>query len=151
MLHYVYNLSVPLHWLFTQLLPTAGRQGLKKARFKPNKTNLGLFKISFLFILAHRAKMNRKLILKSILFVLFSANLTQLEVNSDPAVVWRHQGLTSSRTTASTRATSPGSRSPGDTRSRSRCWPLAVTYWSLGTWVSDDDIEVTCNYLSQSY
>ena len=35
------------------------------ARFVPNGENLGLFKISFLFILARGAKMKRKLILKS--------------------------------------------------------------------------------------
>ena len=37
----------------------------KWVRLVQNGTNLGLFKISFLFILAHRAKMNRKLILKT--------------------------------------------------------------------------------------
>ena len=66
-------------------------------------TNPGLFKISFLFILAriyqnqkvpkpHKlcilkrpqsAKMNRKLILQSPRFVPFGANLSQLEANAD--------------------------------------------------------------------
>ena len=46
-------------------------------------TNLGLFKISFLFILAHCAKMNRKLILKSPRFVPFGANLAALESKHD--------------------------------------------------------------------
>ena len=41
------------------------RFGLKSGNISPNGTNLGLFKISFLFILAQRAKMNRKLILKA--------------------------------------------------------------------------------------
>ena len=53
----------------------------KRARLAPIGTNLGFFlKISFLFILARRAKMNRKLILKSPRFVPFDANLGQLVV-----------------------------------------------------------------------
>ena len=53
------------------------------ARLAPNGTNLGLFKISFLFILARCAKMNRKLILKSPRFVPFGTNLTLFETKSD--------------------------------------------------------------------
>ena len=52
-------------------------------RLAPNGTNLGLFKISFQFILALRAKMNCKLILKSPRLVPFSANLTRSCANSD--------------------------------------------------------------------
>ena len=48
---------------------------------------MGLFKISFLFILAPRAKMNRKLILKSPGFVPFGDNLTQFEDKSVIPVV----------------------------------------------------------------
>ena len=50
----------------------------KRARLAPTGTNVGLFKISFLFILALRAKINRKLILKSPPFVLFSAILAPI-------------------------------------------------------------------------
>ena len=46
-------------------------------------TNLGLIKVNFLFILAQRAKMNRKLILKSPRFVPFGANLTTFRVKPD--------------------------------------------------------------------
>jgi len=57
-------------------------------RLEPNWTILGLFKISFLFILAHRAcahraKKNRKLILKGLGFVPFGANLSELRAESD--------------------------------------------------------------------
>ena len=52
-------------------------------RVAPNGTSLGLFKIGFLFILAHRAKMNRKLILKSPIIVPFGVKQAQLEVISD--------------------------------------------------------------------
>ena len=52
-------------------------------RLTPNGTNLGLFKISFLFILARRAKMNRKMILKRPTFVPYSAILTKFKFKSD--------------------------------------------------------------------
>ena len=55
------------------------RFDLKFSQMAPNGSNLGLFKISFLFILARRAKMKRKLILKSPRFVPFNTNLAQLE------------------------------------------------------------------------
>ena len=42
-----------------------------------------LFKISFLFILARRAKMNRKLILKSPRFVPFVGNMAHFETKYD--------------------------------------------------------------------
>ena len=44
---------------------------------------LNLFKISFLFILARCAKMNRKLILKSPRFVRFGTKLARLEDKSE--------------------------------------------------------------------
>ena len=53
------------------------------ASLSPNVTNQGLFKIIFLFVLAHRAKMNRKLILKSSRFVPNSAKLAKLKATSD--------------------------------------------------------------------
>ena len=52
-------------------------------RFRTNGTNLGLFKISFQYILAPRAKMYWKLILKSPRFVPFGVNLIQFRGNSD--------------------------------------------------------------------
>ena len=66
-------------------------------KLAPKWTNLCLFKISFLFILAPRAKMNRKLILKSHRFVPFDANLVQMDAKSAiPAAayqrMWRHHG-----------------------------------------------------------
>ena len=45
--------------------------------------SMGLFKITFLFILALRAKMKKKIIIKKLRFVLFGANLAQFEDKSD--------------------------------------------------------------------
>ena len=61
------------------------RFGQKWTRLAPNGTNQGLINTSFLFILPreHRAKINRKLLLKSLRFVPFGANLAQFE--SKPA------------------------------------------------------------------
>jgi len=53
------------------------------ARIATNRTNLWLFKICFLFILAQWAEINRKLIYKSPRFVPFGANLSKLESKSD--------------------------------------------------------------------
>ena len=48
-----------------------------------NGTNVGNFKINFLFILALGAKVNRILILKTPTFVPFDGNLALLEAKSD--------------------------------------------------------------------
>ena len=58
------------------------------SRLAPNGTNLGLFKISFLFILAQGAKMNRKQILKSPRFFQFDDILAQLEDKSYILAIW---------------------------------------------------------------
>ena len=54
-----------------------------RARLAPNGTNMGIFKNSFLFILASCAKMNRKLFLKSPIFVPFGVNLALFEAIPD--------------------------------------------------------------------
>ena len=59
------------------------RFGLQWTRLFPNETNLGFFKISFQYILAHRAKMYWKMILKSLRCILFGANLAHFEAESN--------------------------------------------------------------------
>ena len=65
--------------------------GQKYVRLAPNGTNMTLFKIIFQYILARRAKMYWKLILKSQIFVPFGTNLTQIRVNSDTFPVYSRQ------------------------------------------------------------
>ena len=72
-------------WSRTNLLYSFNRSRMIRvssnvARLAPNGTNLGILKINFLFI--RRAKMNRKLMIHSHIFVLFGAYLAKLDAEA---------------------------------------------------------------------
>ena len=103
-----------------------------RARLAQNGRNLGLFKISFLFILAPCAKMNRKLILKSPRFVQFGANLNYFVSKSDITVTCSLLDRNLAQLTASDHLQQLARRFDTEMASQQKAGPvLSAVKWSL--------------------